>query len=113
MIYLSDPSRKKVELIDEFLADITVEDLDELVSQYRVVGKLKGIQTSVPDNGIFTSIIQSHSYLQTENQRLTDELIMLKNDLKYLIKAVSTISIPVPPQYSSELQNLKSRYQVY
>ena len=101
---------EKIKLIDQVFRSLSVDEIKSILSADLIVDKLKGTESGT---GPILSTLQSVSMLQVEISSLRSDHIVLKEDFKTALKVMQTLSQPTIPQYSSELQNLKSKYGVY
>lgn len=103
---------EKIKLIDQVFNSLSLDDVKSILSADLLVGKLKAHDNST---GTILGAFQELSMLQVEMITLRADHNFLKEDFKVALKVMHTLSIPVTPMptYSPELQNLKSKYNVY
>ena len=107
---MTNDDLEKVKLIDQVFRSLSVEEIKSILSADLVVDKLKGTENGT---GPILSALQSLSMLQVEILTLRADHTMMKEDFKTALKVMQTLSQPTIPQFSSELQNLKSKYNIY
>lgn len=96
---------KKLAIIDVLFQHMDVEELQRMADAEKIVDKLKGLPSPY---GPLRQIFTEHQILQSDIGTLRMELQSLKTDFKMLIEAVDK-----PYQNTSQMMNVKSRYQVY
>ena len=101
---------EKVKLVDQVFRSLSLDEIKSILSADLIVDKLKGTENTT---GPILSALQSISMLQVEIITLRNDHTMLKEDFKTALKVMQTLAMPPMPQYSSDLQNLKSKYGVY
>ena len=100
---------EKIKLIDQVFKSLSLDDVKSILSADLLVGKLKAHDNST---GTILGAFQELSMLRVEMMTLRADHTMLKEDFKTALRAMQALSIPVAP-YSPDLQNLKSKYNVY
>ena len=100
----------KIKLFDQVFRSLSLEEIKSILSADLIVDKLKGTEHGT---GPILSALQSLSMLQVEILTLRADHTMMKEDFKTALKVMQTLSQPTIPQFSSELQNLKSKYNIY
>lgn len=105
MITMTDIQLQKIDLLDKLFGALNVDQLREFTESEQIVSRLQGNTT---DLSIIRNLIQTQEF-----QAL--EIMQLKNDIRDLIRAVTTMTTPImhSQPYSPELQNLKSRHGIY
>ena len=101
---------EKIRLVDQVFNGLSLDDIKYILSADLVVNQLKAHDNSP---GPILGLFQEVGMLQTELVMLRGELSVLKADFVTALRALNTLSMPSVPQYSSELQSLKSKYGVY
>ncbi len=96
---------KKLALIDVLFQHMNIEDLQEAADAYSIVDKLAGV---AQDHGPLSHMFLEHQILQGDVISLRMEIMSFKNDFKMLIEAVDK-----PYSATSQMSNIKQRYQVY
>ena len=107
---MTNDDLEKVKLIDQVFRSLSLEEIKSILSADLIVDKLKGTEHGT---GLILSALQSLSMLQVEILTLRADHTMMKEDFKTALKVMQTLSQPTIPQFSSELQNLKSKYNIY
>lgn len=107
---MTNDDLEKVKLIDQVFRSLSLEEIKLILSADLIVDKLKGTEHGT---GLILSALQSLSMLQVEILTLRADHTMMKEDFKTALKVMQTLSQPTIPQFSSELQNLKSKYNIY
>lgn len=111
-IFLTQEETEKIKIIDKIFSSYTVSELKQQFGEALTVEVLSGVPIPL---GFFQMVIDNHNRLQTEFYSCNSQVMMLKNDMKDLIKAVDILSRP-PTYYTHanpELQNLKSKNNIY
>ena len=103
---------EKIKLVDQVFNSLSLEEIKSILGADLVVDKLKGGDNKA---GPILSALQNISMLQVEIMTLRNDHVQLKEDFKLALKVMQTLSTPMLPTipYSQELQNLKSKYNVY
>ena len=107
---MTNDDLEKVKLVDQVFRSLSLEEIKSILSADLIVDKLKGTESGT---GPILSALQSLSMLQVEILTLRADHTMMKEDFKTALKVMQTLSQPTIPQFSSELQNLKSKYNIY
>ena len=107
---MTNDDLEKVKLVDQVFRSLSLEEIKSILSADLIVDKLKGTEHGT---GPILSALQSLSMLQVEILTLRADHTMMKEDFKTALKVMQTLSQPTIPQFSSELQNLKSKYNIY
>ena len=107
---MTNDDLEKVKLVDQVFRSLSLEEIKSILSADLIVDKLKGTENGT---GPILSALQSLSMLQVEILTLRADHTMMKEDFKTALKVMQTLSQPTIPQFSSELQNLKSKYNIY
>jgi hypothetical protein len=109
MISLTTEQLQKIELVDALFSALDIDQIKELAESEQVVAKLKGVNLNP---GLLKNIVQESEIHSVEMMRMASEVTVLKADMQTLVRAVITL-VNTPPPYSQDLQNLKSKYNVY
>lgn len=107
---VSEADLEKIRLVDQAVKSLSIDDIKLLLNADLIVGKLKS-QDNKP--GIILNLFQEFNILQTEVLMLRNEVTNLKSDFMQALRALNTLSLPSTPIYSQDLQNLKSKYNIY
>jgi hypothetical protein len=103
MINWTEEEDIKLELIDKLFAACSLDDLRELAEREAIVSRLRGTQTNIHR---FSNLINEHTAAQTEIVLLRNEITVLKEDMRLVIKIISGMN-------NTDLMHLKSKYNVY
>lgn len=113
-IHLSAHEKKALNFIDQ-LVTAGSSEFDEIIEAQEIVNRLKGHDPRT--YGVLQRLIDSNNFQNNElsmtrNNVITlqGEVASLKNDIRDLIKAVSTL---YNHPYSTELNNLKQKNNIY
>ena len=107
---MTDDEREKIKLVDQVFKSLSLDEIKSILGADLIVDKLKGTENTT---GPIMSAFQNLAMLQVEMLTLRADHNMLKEDFKTALKALNTLSMPAPAIYSNDLQNLKSKYNVY
>lgn len=106
MITMSSEQIEKIVLMDKLFGSVDVETLRGFVESEQVIAKLKGTNQN-PE--IFIRLIREHDMMQVEVMSSRNELLSLKSDFQALLKVLNQTVF----SYSSDLNNLKQKHNVY
>jgi hypothetical protein len=103
---------EKIKLVDQVFRSLSLDEIKSILGADLIVDKLKGTENGT---GPILSALQSLGMLQVEINALRSDHIQLKEDFKATLKVMQTLSTPMTQvvPYSSELQALKSKYNIY
>lgn len=106
MITMSNDQILKIELLDKLFGSVDVTTLQEFVESERVVAKLKGTEQN-PE--LFMRLVRDQDVQSLEIMNLKSEIAALKGDFQTLLKALNMTVF----SYSTEMNNLKQKHNVY
>jgi hypothetical protein len=101
---------EKIKLLDQVFRSVSVDDIKSIFSADLIVDKLKSTEIIT---GPILSAIQDISMIRLEIATLRADHTMLKEDFRTALRAIQALSMPPVVPYSSDLQTLKSKYNVY
>jgi hypothetical protein len=96
---------KKLTLIDVLFQHMDMEELQRAADAHIIVDKLAGVPQQF---GPLRQMFIEHELMSADINALRMEIISFKGDFRMLIEAVDR-----PYSTTSQMSNIKSRYQVY
>lgn len=109
MIQFTPDTQIKIDLVDDLITSMSVEEIKNLADQQKNVNKLRGTPVTEPVINKLKNEIFSQEMRITS---LHSELMVLREDMKMLIRALST-PVAMPYTYSSDFSALKSKHHIY
>ena len=101
---------RKIKLLDQLFQAYSVEELTMLIGEDLIVSKLKGIKEEI---GPLMQMYDSVTLLQIDGIRYQSDIAQLKSDMTSATKILKAlVETPASVAYT-DLQSLKSKYNVY